>query len=67
MRNVPVVIIANKQDLPNSLSCSQLIDKLNLRAVKNKWFIQAACAINGDGVYESMQKMSEYVKENRKH
>lgn len=65
MNGVPVVILANKQDLPNALSCTQLIQKLNLerlRSTKNEWFIQAACAITGEGVYEAMKKMSDMVK-----
>jgi signal recognition particle receptor subunit beta len=69
MRGVPVVVIANKQDLPNAVSCTQLVDMLNLNklaATRNKWFIQASCATTGEGIYESMQKMSEMVKENKK-
>ncbi len=49
MYGVPVVILANKQDLPNALACSQLIQKLNLeklRANKNEWFIQVTTKIN---------------------
>jgi ADP-ribosylation factor protein 1 len=66
MAGVPVVIIANKQDLPNPLSCSELVDKLGLEKLattKNKWYIHGACAINGQGIYESMGKMAEMIKE----
>ena len=69
MSNIPVVIMANKQDLPNSLDSDELIkllhlDKLSL--TKNKWFIQGCCAKNGVGIYEAMNKMAEMVKANRK-
>jgi ADP-ribosylation factor 1/2 len=69
MRGVPVVIIANKQDLPTALSPSQLIQKLGLEKLaqtNNKWYIQSACAINGDGIFESMKTMSDMVKEFKK-
>lgn len=69
MRGVPVVIIANKQDLPNALSCSemvQLFDLNKLAATQNKWFIQGACATRGDGIFEAMKSMSDMVKEKNK-
>lgn len=68
MHGVPVVIIANKQDLPNSLSSSQLVDKLNLSrlaASRNKWYIQSSCAVNGEGIYEAMKQMADMIKENK--
>ncbi len=69
MHGIPVVIIANKQDLPNALNCSELVQKLSLEKLyktKNKWFIQNASAINGEGIYEAMKQMSDMVKENTK-
>jgi ADP-ribosylation factor protein 1 len=65
MRGVPIVIIANKQDLPNACSCSELVDKLRLDQLaqtKNTWFIQSTCAITGEGVYESMKQLSDMIK-----
>ena len=68
MYGVPVVIIANKQDLPNAISCTELIECLQLNklsSTKNKWYIQSSCAINGQGIYESMHKLSDMIKENK--
>lgn len=69
MRGVPVVIIANKQDLPNAMTCTELIQRLDLQKLssgQNKWFIQNACAINGSGIYESMEQMGTMIKKNKK-
>ncbi len=47
---------------------SEIIQKLginNLRG-KNKWYLQSACAITGDGLADSMLEMSNLVKEYRK-
>lgn len=69
MTGVPVVIIANKQDLPNALECSKLAEELalgKLSANRNKWFIQSSCATTGEGIYEAMKQMSDMIKENRK-
>lgn len=66
MRGVPVVIIANKQDLPNAAKCTQIVAKLELEKLRmrNDWFIQGSCAVTGEGIYEAMKKMADMVKEN---
>lgn len=68
MHGVPFVIIANKQDLPNAMNCAEIAHKLNLNkfSSRNKWFIQSACAITGEGIYEAMKQMSDLVKQNKK-
>jgi ADP-ribosylation factor protein 1 len=69
MRGVPVVVIANKQDLPTALPAHKLVQELGLSelaATKNKWFIQSSCANTGEGIYEAMKQMSDMIKENRK-
>ncbi|VDI66458.1 uncharacterized protein LOC143067960 [Mytilus galloprovincialis] len=63
MRNVPVVVIANKQDMPDALDPSIVAGCLNLdRMKKRKWKIQGACAKTGTGLFESMKAMSELIK-----
>ena len=66
MRNVPVVIFANKQDMPNAMSCTQIVENLRLNGLPNKqkWFIQNTCAMTGEGLYEGFHEMSKMVKEN---
>ncbi|XP_013394266.1 ADP-ribosylation factor [Lingula anatina] len=69
MKGVPVVVIANKQDLPGALSAAQVIDKLQLRKLprENKWHVQAACATTADGIYEAMDELARLVKDFKKH
>ena len=47
---------------------SEIVDKLGLNNLrgKHKWFIQAACAVTGEGLLEGMLEMSNLVKEYRK-
>ncbi|XP_061182282.1 uncharacterized protein LOC133190609 [Saccostrea echinata] len=67
MKGVPVVIIANKKDLPNAVSTSEMAEMMRLhRLTTRKWFIQAACAITGEGIYESMKELSTMVKDFKK-
>ncbi|XP_067651643.1 ADP-ribosylation factor 6-like [Haliotis asinina] len=65
MEGVPVVVIANKQDLPGALKPSEVAEELAMSDLKNrKWHIHGACAPNGEGLFESMQEMSRLVKKN---
>lgn len=67
MTNVPVVVIANKQDLPTAIKVDQLVTRLNLNNLPktHKWFIQGACAINGDGIWESIRQLADMIKDQR--
>merc|ERR1712204_159405 len=59
MRDAVVLVFANKQDLPNSMSAAEVIEKLGLQSMQNrKWFVQSARATTGDGLYEGLDWMS---------
>lgn len=63
-RDVPVLILANKQDLPNAMKASQMVHELGLTTLnKNPWHVQEACAKTGDGLYEGLEKLVKMVKE----
>eukprot|EP00112_Aurelia_sp_Birch-Aquarium-sp1_P008910 Seg1996.1 transcript_id=Seg1996.1/GoldUCD/mRNA.D3Y31 product="ADP-ribosylation factor" protein_id=Seg1996.1/GoldUCD/D3Y31 len=63
----PVVILANKQDLPNAQRASILVERLGLTTLKNPWYIQQMCATTGDGLYEGVEQMAKMVKEFKKN
>ncbi|KAH3743803.1 ADP-ribosylation factor 1 [Pelomyxa schiedti] len=59
LREAVVLVFANKQDLPNAMTVSELTDKLGMHTLRNrKWFIQATCATSGDGLYEGLDWLS---------
>ncbi len=48
-----LLVLANKQDLPNSMNAVEMADKLSLHDLKqHKWLIQPACALTGEGLFE---------------
>ncbi|KAI9347027.1 ADP-ribosylation factor, variant [Obelidium mucronatum] len=50
-----LLILANKQDLPNAMSSSEIADKMGLHNIKSRaWYLQATCAVNGSGVLEGL-------------
>ena len=68
MYGVPVVVLANKQDLPGALPPAELASKLGLHQLRgHNWFIQGTCAVNGDGLFESMQELAKLTKEFKKN
>lgn len=59
LRDAVVLVFANKQDLPNAMQASELVDKLNLNSLRNRsWHIQATCATQGNGLYEGLDWLS---------
>lgn len=64
MRDVPILVFANKTDLPNAMPTSQLVDGLRMKEFRrNKWFLQASNAITGAGLCEGLERMATMVSE----
>ncbi|KAL5490815.1 hypothetical protein EMCRGX_G016002 [Ephydatia muelleri] len=50
-----LLVLANKQDLPNAMNVQEITEKLGLNALRNRqWYIQSTCATSGDGLYEGL-------------
>ena len=58
MQDSVVLVLANKQDLPNAVSAADMCDKLQLRTLKNEWFIQPCTAITSEGLFEGIDWLS---------
>lgn len=54
-----LLVFANKQDLPNAMVATEIVEKLRLSSIRQrKWFIQSTCAIQGYGLYEGLDWLS---------
>ncbi|KAJ8276313.1 hypothetical protein COCON_G00080650 [Conger conger] len=59
MKDVPVLIFANKQDLATASPASEIAEGLNLHTYRDrKWQIQACSALSGEGVQDGMNWIS---------
>jgi len=59
LRDAVLLVFANKQDLPNAMSCADLSEKLGLSAIRGRrWYIQSTCATHGEGLYEGLDWLS---------
>lgn len=63
LREAFLLIYANKQDLPNAIPATELSNELGLNQFGNRtWYIQAACATQGTGLYEGMDWLTNALK-----
>ncbi|KAI7845257.1 hypothetical protein COHA_001299 [Chlorella ohadii] len=62
LRSAAVLVLANKQDLPGAASPAQLTDALGLHSLRGRtWFVQACCAVTGEGLYEGLDWLSRTI------
>ena len=63
LREAVVLVLANKQDMPNVMAVAEVTDKLGLNSLRNReWYIQATCAQSGDGLYEGLDWLANALK-----
>jgi ADP-ribosylation factor 1/2 len=64
LRNCPLLVYANKQDLPHSLSASEVVSKLDLASKmrSHQWHCQGAVAVSGEGLYEGLDWLSSTLQ-----
>jgi len=61
LRDAPVLVYANKQDLPCALSVAEIVDKMSLHDIKRMWHVQATSATSAAGLYEGLEWLSKAV------
>jgi len=63
LRGATVLVLANKQDLPHAMQCSEMADALDLFSLRQcSWHIQPTCATRGDGLYEGLDWLATMLK-----
>lgn len=64
---VPILVLANKQDLPRSIDGVRLEKLLGLKDFPGvQWHLQPTCAITGEGLEEGMEMLQEMIARRRK-
>ncbi|XP_074308796.1 ADP-ribosylation factor 2-like [Silene latifolia] len=62
LRDAVLLVLANKQDLPNVMTVSEIADKLGLQSLRQRrWYVQSACATSGEGLYEGLDWLSSNI------
>lgn len=66
LRDAALLVFANKQDLPNAMTATEITNKLGLYSHRSHdWYIQATCATTGAGLYEGLEWLSTTLKSRR--
>ncbi|NXA95499.1 ARL14 protein, partial [Melanocharis versteri] len=65
IKNVPVVVLANKQDLPGALNAEEITRRLNMKKYcsDRNWYVQPCCAITGEGLAEALQRLATFARQ----
>ncbi|XP_076853236.1 putative ADP-ribosylation factor-like protein 5C [Brachyhypopomus gauderio] len=65
LQNASVLILANKQDMKNSMTAAEISHSLTLSSLTgHTWHIQACCALTGEGLPASLDWMRSRVVAN---
>lgn len=63
LQDVPLLVYANKQDLPSALPAAELAQALGLPTIKDRaWQIQACTASQGVGVRDGMDWVCKSIR-----
>jgi len=66
----PILVLANKQDLPNAADSAKIEAVLGLRELgASFWHVQSTCAVTGEGLEEGMAQLTEMIamRKNKSH
>ena len=60
LRGCPLLVLANKLDLPNAMGVAETTLELGLHSElrQRRWHIQPTCAVTGQGLYEGLDWLS---------
>ena len=63
INGAPILVFANKQDLPNASAPLELTKKLSLTNLNSRhlWYLQPSSAVCGDGIIEGLRVLSDMI------
>ena len=63
MKNVPMVILANKQDSKDAIKSESIADRMDLTSWFNGNFhVQSCCALTGDGLIPAFNTLAKLIR-----
>ncbi|XP_012253467.1 ADP-ribosylation factor-like protein 6 isoform X2 [Athalia rosae] len=63
-RKIPILFLANKMDLPDSLTTVKLVAGLGLDRILDKpWHIRATNAVNGEGLQPAIEWLTDQIRD----
>ncbi|GCB60530.1 ADP-ribosylation factor-like protein 14 [Scyliorhinus torazame] len=64
LKGIPVVVMANKQDLIDAMSAEEITKRLHMKrwCSDRDWYVQPCCARTGEGLPAATKIITSYVK-----
>ena len=67
LRSASLLVFSNKTDMLGSATTAEVTEKLGLYARRERdWYIQATCAVTGEGVVEGLEWLANSLKGKKK-
>jgi len=64
LRDVKVLVFANKQDLPHAVDMSEVTEKLGLATLRaQQWYLQGCCSTTGEGLHEGLDWLAHALRD----
>ncbi|XP_036419352.1 ADP-ribosylation factor-like protein 11 [Colossoma macropomum] len=65
MADIPLMVLANKSDLPDAMTVSEVSKQLDMDSYKDRvWEIQACSALRGQGLQQAFQSVAKLIQTN---
>lgn len=62
LKRAALLVLANKQDLPDAMTASELSERLKLHSLRSRnWYIQSTCALKGQGIFEGLEWLAQQI------
>lgn len=65
LRNLPLLVYANKHDFISAMSIGEIADKLGIQNIDKSIYIQGCCAINGYGLFEGLEWILKTIQDKK--
>ncbi|CAF1071677.1 unnamed protein product [Adineta ricciae] len=67
MKNVPLIVLANKQDADDAIPAEQIARKLDLiEWPDDSYYIIPCCALSGDGITDAFTTLAQMIRQQQK-
>ena len=63
LKEIVLLIFANKSDLPNCMNVVEITEKLELMNMKIKWFIKSSNFLTSQGIEEGLEWMLKILND----
>lgn len=63
LKEIVLLIFANKSDLPNCMNVVEITEKLELMNMKLKWFIKSSNFLTSQGIEEGLEWMLKILND----